>query len=113
MGSKGGSRGRGRAALVLLWAEAGLPELRQWQIAGWKDVVGIVAVDPALEMVTLWETLLTLVSGAEYFSCYLCSFIETMETPVKSTYMNWKADTHRLSAALSGMRYCWEQHLVP
>lgn len=52
MGLKGGRRGRGRAALVMLWAEAGLPELRRWQIAGWKDVVGIVAVDPALGMIT-------------------------------------------------------------
>lgn len=28
MGVEGGGRGRGRAALVMLWAEAGLPELR-------------------------------------------------------------------------------------
>lgn len=67
MGVEGGGRGRGRAALVMLWAEAGLPELRGWQIAAWKDVVGNVA-DPALAMITLREMLLTLVSGAGYFS---------------------------------------------
>lgn len=64
MGLKGGRRGRDRAALVMLWAEAELPELRGWQIAGWKDVVEMAVLDPALGMITLWEMLLTLVSGA-------------------------------------------------
>lgn len=71
MGLKGGRRGRGRAALAMLWAEAGLPELRGRQSAAWKDVVGIAVADPALGMITLWEMLLTLVSGAGYFSCSL------------------------------------------
>lgn len=42
----GDGRGRDGAALVMLWGEAGLPELRGWCIADWKDVVGIAAGHP-------------------------------------------------------------------
>lgn len=46
LGLGGGRRGRDGAALVMLWGAAGLPELRGWCIASWKDVVGIAVVDP-------------------------------------------------------------------
>lgn len=45
-GVGGDRRGRDGAALVMLWGEAGLPELRVWCIADWKDVVGIAAGCP-------------------------------------------------------------------
>lgn len=42
-GVGGGRRGRERAALVMLWGEAGL---RGWPVAGQMHVMGIAVVDP-------------------------------------------------------------------
>lgn len=47
LGLGSGRRGRDRAALAMLWGEAGLPGLGRWRIAGGKDVAGIAVVDPS------------------------------------------------------------------
>lgn len=45
---EGGRRGKGRAALVMLWVEARLPQLGlRCCIANWKDVVRIAVTDPS------------------------------------------------------------------